>query len=65
MGRIALEPKGAALTTPKDFVLVPDSPKGLTTGCEGRKGAKCALTPMGPTPLKIIIIIKCIFFNMI
>lgn len=50
MGKMALDPKGAALTTPKDWFLCPRSPSGFTTGCDGRNGAKWALTPIGPTP---------------
>src|SRR5437764_14611464 len=44
MVRIEDEPNGAADTGPTagDFVSV--------MGCPGRNGARCALTPLGPTP---------------
>ena len=49
---MAAEPNGAALTTPKGFALLPilKCEPVCTTGCDGRKGARCALTAMGPTP---------------
>ncbi len=40
IGKIAEEPKGAALTTPNDLESFPIDAKGLITGCEGRKGAR-------------------------
>ena len=45
MGRMAAEPKGAAATVPNAF-----SPPIFTTGCDGKKGARCAFTPIGPMP---------------
>ena len=52
MGRMAADPNGAALTTPKGLALLPivRCDPVCTTGCEGRKGARCALTAIGPTP---------------
>ena len=52
MGKMAADPKGAALTTPKGLALLPifwALPVEIT-GCEGKNGAKWVLTPMGPTP---------------
>mmetsp|Transcript_75958 Transcript_75958/g.183653 ORF Transcript_75958/g.183653 Transcript_75958/m.183653 type:complete len:234 (-) Transcript_75958:1843-2544(-) len=54
MGRISALPNGAAATPPLRFVTVstpaPPSPPTGTTSWPGRKGAKCAATPMVPTP---------------
>jgi hypothetical protein len=42
MGKIAEDPKGAALTEPKLCAASPKSANGFTTGCDGKNGAKCA-----------------------
>lgn len=51
IGRINDEPNGAAATVPKGFTSdTAGSPPVGITGCDGRNGAKCALTPIGPMP---------------
>lgn len=40
MGRMALEPQGAALMVPRDLLVLPDCM--LTTGWLGRNGDKCS-----------------------
>ena len=49
MGKMAAEPYGAALMT---MLFLIDWFPIRMTGCEGRNGARCALTATGPTPGK-------------
>jgi hypothetical protein len=46
MGKMDAEEKGAAETAPTLFWCSNDGRKGW----EGKKGAKCSTTPMGPMP---------------
>ena len=52
MGRMRDDPNGAAAMVPNALAsdLKPGRPPVGMTGWEGRKGARCALTPIGPMP---------------